>query len=62
MSHTIIQMIQNILQALNMAPPKTTDYAALLRKLKEDLVKSTPSPNEKKPKIKEWYYPTNSQL
>ncbi len=53
MSHTIIQMIQNILQALNMAPPKTTDYAALLRKLKEDLVKSTPSPNEKKPKIKE---------
>jgi hypothetical protein len=45
-----------------MAPPKTTDYAALLRKLKQDLVNSTPSAIEKKPKREERYYPTNSQL
>jgi hypothetical protein len=29
------------MQALNMAPPKTADYGALLKELKKELIEST---------------------
>ncbi len=46
-----------------MAPLKTTNYGALFKKLKKELVESTPMPINKKPKKDEQiYYLTNSQL
>jgi len=37
---------------LEMAPPKTPDYATMLKKLKTDLIDSTPPTLEKKQKKK----------
>jgi len=46
-----------------MAPLKTTNYGALFKKLKKELVESTPMSINKKPKKDEQiYYLTNSQL
>jgi hypothetical protein len=46
-----------------MAPPKTADYGALLKKLKKELIESTLASIDKKAKKdQETYYPTDSQL
>jgi hypothetical protein len=51
------------MQALNMAPPKTADYGALLKKLKKELIESTLASIDKKAKKdQKTYYPTDSQL
>ncbi len=62
-SRTFFSVHLKITQALNMAPPKTADYAALLKKLKKELIESTLASIDKKPKKdQETYYPTASQL
>ncbi len=48
---------------LEMAPPKTPDYATMLKKLNKDLTDSTAPPLDKKQKkTKQTFYPTESQL
>jgi hypothetical protein len=44
-----------------MTPPKTIGYGALFKKLKKELIESTPASIDKKQKkYQQTYYPTNS--